>query len=244
VAIEILLLSNDLTLAKNITTASKNCFEQVSVHPCATFAKFRELKQKIAFEFLLIDESFHSADVETLLAAEKLRTATGNGITSFLISSTIENTKVHAMLQSGYTDVILKPVDLSILMHKIDLYRPNAKTLKEDLLFRMDVDGDIGVMLRAKLVQASEFGAVIRSDMKLEKNDIVSIQPQMFEASAGDYDGEDCLARVIICGPAGIAKKFDSQVTFVAPSPRFMTAMRLWMRSQFNVSTNSKVSRK
>ncbi|MBN8542311.1 MAG: hypothetical protein J0L82_18110 [Deltaproteobacteria bacterium] len=238
-AIEVLLLSNDLTLAKNLSAASKHCIDHISVHPCTTLVRFRELKQKIEFEFLIFDESFHSPELEIILTAEKHRNREGKGAASLLISSTIENGKVYEMLEAGYTDVILKPVDLSILLHKVDMYRPNKKTLKEDLLFRMEVDGDVGLMLNAKVVQASEFGAILRSDMILAKNEIVSINPRMFDAD-GHYEGEDCLARVIASSPSRVAKKFDSQVTFVAPSPKFMTAMRLWMRGQYVVSTSSK----
>lgn len=238
-AIEVLLLSNDLILAKNISSASKNCVEQISVHPCTTVTRLRELKQLIAFEFLIVDEAFHSAEVEKILSSEKPRAGAGTATTAILVSSTIENDQVRERLDAGYTDVILKPVDLSILLHKVDMYRPNKKTLKEDLLFRMEVDGDVGLMLNAKVVQASEFGAILRSDMILAKNEIVSINPRMFDAD-GHYEGEDCLARVIASSPSRVAKKFDSQVTFVAPSPKFMTAMRLWMRGQYVVSTSSK----
>jgi hypothetical protein len=75
--------------------------------------------------------------------------------------------KFKIFFKSGYTEVILKPVDLSIVLHKFDLYRTSQKTLKEDLLFRMDVDADVGLLLNTKVIQVSEFGAVLRSNMKL-----------------------------------------------------------------------------
>lgn len=178
-----------------------------------------------------------------MLSSDKLRGTEGNRIASILLSSKAENSEIQEMLDCGYTDIVLKPVDLSILLHKIDVYRPNVKTLKEDLLFKMDVDGEIGLMLTARIVQASEFGAILRSDMKLEINDIIKISPRMFESNSGAYDGEDCIARVNTCLPSIQSKQFDSKVTFIAPGPRFMTAMRLWMRKQFIVSTDSKASK-
>jgi hypothetical protein len=241
VAIEVLLLSNDLTLAKSLIASSKHCVDRIAVHPCTSLTRLIELKQKISSDFLIIDEAFHSVEVEAFLAANNLRPENGKETFSILISSVVENRKIQEFFKAGYTDVILKPVDLSIVLHKFDLYRTGQKTLKEDLLFRMEGDGDVGLQLNAKVVQASEFGAVLRSDMKLEKNEIVSIHPRMFDVS---YNGEDCLARVISSSVSSIAKKFDSQVTFVAPGPKFMTAMRLWMRGQYVVSTSGKAKNK
>lgn len=212
--------------------------DQLSVHPCGVIDKFVDLAKRIHFKFILVDESHHSQELENFLSALKKRDTGSNLPIAILISSSIDNAEVQKKLRSGYTDVVLKPVDLSLLLHKMDLYSPDKKVLKENLLFQMNVDGDIDVKLTGKFVQASEFGATVRTDRKFGAGDIVSFFPTMLNES-GTYEGGTCLARVIASLPAQQADLFDTVVTFLGPNPKFMTALRLWMRRQF-ISSSEK----
>ncbi len=238
-AIEILFFSTDLNLAKSIKAASKLTLEPLSVHPCSTIDKFIELAKKIHFNFILVDESNHSLSLENYLEALKKRDVGSNPPVAFYISSTIDNVDMQKKLRSGYADIALKPVDLSLLLHKMDLYSPSVKILKENLLFQMSVDGEIEIKLSGKLVQASEFGAIVRTDRKYEAGDVVSFFPLMLN-EPDSYEGGDCLARVISSKPSQIVGFFDTTITFLGANPKFMTAIRLWMRRQFICSTEKK----
>lgn len=242
-AIEVLFFSNDLGLAKSINSASKLTLDQLSVHPCGTIEKFIDLAKRIQFKFILVDEPHHSQELENILSALKKRETGSNLPIAILISSSIENVELQKKLRSGYTDVVLKPVDLSLLLHKVDLYSPDKKVLKENLLFQMNVDGDVEIQLTGKFVQASEFGATVRADRLYGAGDIVSFYPTMLN-DTGTYEGGTCLARVIASHPAQQAGLFDTVVTFLGPNPKFMTALRLWMRRQFISSSEKRESQK
>lgn len=233
-AIEILLFSSDITLAKNIQSAGKMTAEPISVHPCTNLQRFSELNAKINFDFIFIDEAFATFD-EASLPKESI---------VFLLSSPLENKDIQRKLAAGYTDLILKPVDISVLLHKMQAYSEKKKVLKEDLLFKMQVEGDVEITLRGKITQVSEFGAVINSDRLFAKNDVISFIPTMLFEYDG-YDGEPSLARVLQSQPIPqridplAPQHFETRIAFVAPNLKFMNAIRLWMRRQFVVSVRS-----
>ncbi|MDZ4083497.1 MAG: hypothetical protein U1E10_11215 [Bdellovibrionales bacterium] len=238
-AIEILFFSNDLSLAKSINAASKHTNDQLLVHPCGTIDRFTELAKKKSFKFILVEESLHSIELENLIEALKKRDADSGAPIAILVSSTITNSEAQKKLRSGYTDIILKPVDLSMLLHKMDIYSPSQKILKENLLFQMDAEGDVEIILTGKFTQVSEYGATVRTDRKFNSGDIVSFFPSALRES-GDYQGEYCLARVAASEAGPDLSVFDTTLAFLAPNPKFLAALRLWMRRQFISSTEKR----
>jgi len=239
----ILLFSHDLQLAKDLQASSRLCVEPLIVYPCSNGRKFAEYGHQHKFAAVLIDEAFHDPNspdwVKKLRAG--LSVELGNQKAPVILLAAERDLEgVEKILWQGYADLVTKPVDLSLLLQKIQLAMGSARLLKEDLLFSMDVKSPARVSLTTEVLRASEYGAVIRSSRQFQQGETLKLHSPMF----GEGD-PSVWARVVssevtsssegASGGAGNATQpeYESRLAFLGPTRATLTAIRLWLKKQY-----------
>lgn len=238
----ILLLSTDLKLAKDLQAAARLCRESYTVYPCPNSQKFMESGLKYKINVVLIDENFSST--VALDWVDKLRSALskelGNNKAPFFLLSGEKNLEdIRNALLQGYTDIFIKPIDISMLLQKLHIYLPDAKLLKDDLLFSMNVNDDVQIAISGKVVKASEYGATIETDKSFEKGEIYTLIAPMLAPDESPTPGLS-LVRVLSSEPVNRGGNYLTTFTFLGPPKGMLTAVRIWLKKQYIKSYNDR----
>lgn len=239
----ILLFSQDIQLAKDLQASSRLCVEPLIVYPCSNGRKFAEYGHQHKFAVVLIDEAFHDPNASDWV--KKLRAGLSVELGNqkapvILLGAERDLEGVEKILWQGYADLVAKPVDLSLLLQKIQLALGSARLLKEDLLFSMDVQNPARVSLTTEVIRASEYGAVIRSSRQFQQGETLKLHSAMF----GEGD-PSVWARVVsseAASPQGglsggaqgaFQQEYESRLAFLGPTRATLTSIRLWLKKQY-----------
>ncbi len=239
--INLLVFSNDLALSKNIQMATKLCQVPFVVYPCSNFEKFCEYLDKHKMDAVLVDELFNSVQ-ETKWISD-LRSKYGEKLavdqTSFFLVCQEHNLKqISQILSQGYKDLFVKPIDLTMMLQKLQIYLPKKQFLKENLLFTMGVNSEMEIQIRGKMIRASEFGATILTNRPLGENEVLTVSSEMLTAS-GSEEKQSSLARVLYSIPHKLSNAYETGITFIGPSKSMLTSIRLWIRKKFIESSEN-----
>jgi hypothetical protein len=237
----ILLLSTDLNLAKDLQSASKLCSVPIAVYPCSSGQKFNEYGTKFKIGAILIDENFNDPVTENWIA--KLRIGLSKELGNdkapfFLLCPERDESGVRAAIRQGYLDIFSKPVDLSFLFQKLQLYIPQIRFLKEDLLFSMDVRGEAQVAITGRVVRASEYGATIETPRAFQAGEILTIYSDMLSVAESSTLGSN-LVRVLGSTPSSVPHEHHTSVIFLGPQKSILVAIRLWLKRQYVKASSS-----
>ena len=227
----ILLFSHDIQLAKDLQAASRLCTEAIMVYPCSNGRKFAEYGHQYRFAAVLIDEAFH--DPQAADWVKKLRAGLSVELGNqkapvILLGAERDADGIEKLLWQGYADLVAKPVDLSLLLQKLQLALAPVQLLKEDLLFSLDVKSQLQVSLTTELVRASEFGALMRSSRAFQVGEVLKLHSPMF----GEAD-PSVWAKVVRCESSPPSGGFQAELAFLGLSRATLTAIRLWLKKQY-----------
>lgn len=229
--ISVLVLTNDVTMVKNLQERTKSFLAEFSFVPLSNGEKLAEYAVRYVPDILLIDDAF--VDPLNTALVEKIYSTLSSGAASkrplFLLSAERKAGELRKILKNGFLDVFTKPVDPSMFFQKLQVYLPQNQFLKDRLLFSMNVDSRLELASECKLVGASEYGVTIRLNRELQVGETYTIHAEMF----GETEGE-CLARVVACIAAlGAVEKFEASLLFIAPRKEALSAIRLWMKHEY-----------
>lgn len=232
-SLNILQFGRNTALARDIQSFGSRTTDGLQVAFVTSYEKLLDQIAKQKFDVILVE-----LDAEASLPSDwifKLRaqhqTIFESGRTLFIqISSHAEAQSLRLSLSRGYIDVVSSPVDISLLLQKLQLYLRDKRFLKENLLFSMDMSEECEVSISGKIIKAAEYGATILTDREFPLDQVITIHSKM--PTAGD-DTEPMIARVVGVNRANGPGNYFVAVAFVGTSKRDLTNIRIWLRKHY-----------
>lgn len=239
-AVNLLICSNDLDLSRRIQASTKYCSDPIRVFPCSSFLKLRECIEGSIFDAVLVEETLNDSFESTWIKqirSNLISKGDSRSILFFLLSRERNPGEIRLAINQGFKDLFIKPVDISLVLQKLQLYLPRKRFLREDLLFTMGVDGEADLLLHGKIIRASEFGVTILTTRQLGEDDILTMSAEML-TEPGASGPPSCLARVIQSVPVSSSGKYETTLAFIGSNKRTLTAIRVWLRRQYIMSSS------
>ena len=181
--INVLVVGMDLTFAKSVQSTF-NALQATSkdvtyrIFPGTSREKLKEYTEKYQLHSILVEEEFMDQLAEPWLkdVKEGLKKTNSNADTPVvLISSKTDLAKTKNTVKFGFADLILKPLDHSLFLQKMNLYNPKVPLSDNSLLFSFDTAQDIDVGFYFKTKSVSEYGIKVASNKVLESGTVVTI---------------------------------------------------------------------
>lgn len=230
--VDVLVIGTDLNFAKAVQTAmatlqAANPDTGYRIFPGNQKEKVLELIAKYKLHSVLVEEEFLDTTFETWLKdfRENLKKTSNNAEAPVvLVSTKTDLSRTKSILKAGYMDHIIKPLDQSLFLQKMNMYNKDIKLNDEALLFSMDTkqDVDLGFYFQTKSV--SEFGMKVSSNKPVEVGSVVTIftqfLPEPFAAVVREVSKID-------------DSNFTVFVLFVGVTPAQTQAIRKFIRSEY-----------
>lgn len=216
--------------ARMLQDSSKSLQHRITILPAASAEKLAEYKQKFLIHAVLIDDEIIDPLNKNLLT--RLRSTLGDrgtDIPFFLFSAERESRTYGSILKTGYADIFLKPMDVSMFLQKLQIHLPQQPILKDRLLYSMNTNAEIEIAFTCELIAAAEYGARVIFNRSLQVGEVVSLHGDLFGETTEIVTG-----RVMSCVPrAGDKSKYEAFLVFVAPKKEIMRAIRLWIKREY-----------
>ena len=123
--LKILHFGHDTALSKSLQAYSPRTVNGLQVFPASTYEKFISLLEKESFDAILV-EAFNDKPLPenwiSLLTKKHPNLKEPARVAFLYIAATADDGLLRTVLDRGYTDLIAPPVDLSILLQKLQLY--------------------------------------------------------------------------------------------------------------------------
>jgi DNA-binding response OmpR family regulator len=98
-----------------------------------------------------------------------------------LVNSGISRDEVQKALRSGITDIVAEPFNPSILVSKIEgLISGGHKTVESRRFFRKSVSGTVRMRVDSEIMDISEDGMKIHTNMSLKTGEVVTFELDQF----------------------------------------------------------------
>lgn len=231
--VNLLFFSDDLKMVKDLQTATKSFAAEVSFVPCSSLEKFLEYGEKFKLDAAVVDEKYIDPLAEQWVDKHRKRfsQALGNhAIAFFFLGAERDISGSRALLKQGFEDLFSKPLDSSLFFQKLQLFLPNARFLKEKLLFNMPVNSEVDLASAAKLVNASEYGVQLQTKRPLSRGDLFTIYGKIFSENASGA----CLSKVLNCSTSPNSEgNYDATLIFISPTKDILKSVRLWIKQEY-----------
>lgn len=231
-SVNILVAGPDLTFAKAVQAACQaiaadNPAKSYKVFPGTTKEKVLEMIEKTTFHSVIIEEEFIADTTPDLFYKslnDALRKRPENAATAMVLArSKTTPDQTRALVRGGWRDVIVKPIDSSLFVQKMNLYHPEIKLLAEPILFSMDAERDIEVGLTFKTRTISEYGAKVDANLALAAGTVVGVHSAFL--------GDDLSAVVLDCVQVGDVYKLN--LMFIGITPAETQSIRKMIRQEY-----------
>ncbi|MBX3041923.1 MAG: hypothetical protein KF789_14550 [Bdellovibrionaceae bacterium] len=178
----ILIVGTDLGFAKSVQSivqGLKGSDVSFRIFPGVDLEKITDCISKHPLHSILVDEDFLTDRTpEQFIATlrEICKKSPHNAQTPCVFvtaKTTLETTK--KWVRVGWKDVLLKPLDSTLFLQKMNIYNPALSFLKEALLFTMEVGKEIDLAFQFKTKSISEYGLKIESSRDLELGAVVGV---------------------------------------------------------------------
>lgn len=179
---DLLILGTDLTLAKAIQSKFQNLKEidgNIRVFPAGDLEKAAEQIKTRHLHSIIVDEDVlgEQSRAEILKSLRDLANQNPQNkdvpILLAVAQTNIQETK--EALSMGWMDVLLKPLDGSLFLQKMNLYNPSQAFLKEDLLFTMEIAKEVELAFQYQMKSISEYAMTIEANRPLDPKQVVTI---------------------------------------------------------------------
>ena len=190
--IDVLYIGNDLGFARQILSAlaslkAEQPDKEFRVFPGVNPEKITEFLGKYTLHSIIVDELYLTDKTPEhflkSLQEELGKSVSNKEVPVVFISDRIEPKRIKAVVRSGYVDYIVKPLDQSLFLQKMNMYNPKKPILEEDALFTKDSSHDIDVGFTYKTKSISEFGMKVESTSAPEKGAIVTLYVDFIQAN-------------------------------------------------------------
>lgn len=187
--INVLAVGTDLTFAKSVQTAL-NTLQATSkdvtyrIFPGISKEKVKEFTEKYQLHSILVEEEFMDQPPEPWLKSlkEDLKKTTQNAETPVvLVCSKTDLGKTRNTVRVGFVDLILKPLDQSLFLQKMNMYNKKIPLSDGTLLFSLETSQDLDVGFYFKTKSISEYGVKVSSSKSMEIGSIVTVYAGFME---------------------------------------------------------------
>ncbi len=230
--INILVVGTDLSFAKSVQS-SFNTLQATRkdltyrIFPGTSKEKMTEFTEKYQLHSLLIEEEFMDSPAESWLKQLKdnlKKTAQNADIPVIVVSSKTDLAKTKNIVRFGYTDLILKPLDQSLFLQKMNMYNYKIPLTDSNFLFSLDTGQDVDVGFYFKTKSISEFGIKISSNKALDVGSVVTIYSSFAQENIAGVVKE-------------VSKTADGQfgifLMFIGITPSQTQAIRKFIRTNY-----------
>jgi response regulator RpfG family c-di-GMP phosphodiesterase len=187
--VNVLVVGTDLSFAKAVQNALNTL---LSAQPDTNFRVFPGVSKEKVLEYIakyqlhsiLVEEEFIDTGSETWLKdfRENLKKTPQNAKAPvILVVSKTDLKKTRATIKNGYTDMIVKPLDQSLFLQKMNMYNEQIKISDDSMLFSMEAKKDVDVGFYFETKSISEFGIKISSNKSVELDSIVTLYASFLE---------------------------------------------------------------
>lgn len=187
--INVLSIGTDLTFAKSVQVAlntlqASNKDVTYRIFPGISKDKLKEYSEKYQLHSILVEEEFMSQPAEPWFKElkEDLKKTIYNADTPvIMVSSKTDLGKTRNVVRSGFTDLILKPLDQSLFLQKMNMYNKKIPLSDGSLLFSLDTVQNVDVGFYFKTTSVSEYGMKVSSTKVVETGSIVTVYSSFME---------------------------------------------------------------
>ena len=163
-------------------------------HRMVIVATSTELLSKLSnLPVKMVILSHESGKTSIFKLAEKIRETKANEkVQLMLLSHGISRSEVEAAFISGINDIIAEPFDPSVLISKLETALVGAqRSVESRRFFRKELSDSITIRLENEILDISEGGMRIATNMALKIGEIVKFELQLFrELSFGEKAGK------------------------------------------------------
>lgn len=236
--VNVLVIGTDLSFAKNVQTAlnslqANHPDTSYRVFPGAQKEKILEYIEKYPLHSILVEEEAIDTALENWIKdfREVLKKTPHNKSAPIVyVTSKTDIIRAKDAVRLGYIDVIVKPLDQSLFIQKMNMYNPDIEICNELVLFSMDTRQpvDIGLYFETKTV--SEYGMKIYSNRHLEPGMVVTLYTAFL--------GENIAAVIKEVTKIG-DDKYSIFMMYIGVTPSQSQAIRKFIRANYSEEKQS-----
>lgn len=235
--VKIVILCHLVQVAKDLSLSlkglSKGDSDRFKVIPCTSTIQLLKIasEQKdidlIIADESLVNDSFDSW-VKRTLSALRMNQEAVNLPPLMLMLEVEKNPKyIREALGAGFSEVGVKPYDMSLMLEKINRLLPDKQILRENQVYAMPCMEDVNVAETMLLESCSESEAVLLTNRDFSVGEITSFYSCPFLETEKEIVAV-CTGSLLIDHP-----KFPYRVTFRLQglTPELTTRIRKWIKS-------------
>jgi hypothetical protein len=187
--VNVLVIGGDLTFARAVQSALQTLQANqpdvtFRVFPGASKEKIKEYIEKYTLHSVLVEEDSIDTVPDPWLKEfrETLKKTTNNAETPvILVTSKTDLVKTRNRVFAGYMDLIVKPLDPTLFLQKMNMYNKKIPISDDSLLFSLETSQDVDVGFYYKTKSVSEYGIKVISNKPIELDSIVTIYASFAE---------------------------------------------------------------
>jgi hypothetical protein len=235
--VNVFVIGTDLGFAKVIQTSlatlqTSNPGVNYRVFPGVAKDKLMDFLNKYKFHSILLEEEFTDGNPVQYLKdfKESLKKCPENvNVPIILVSSKTDLNRTKNFIKAGYKDQLIKPLDQTLFLQKMNMYNKEIKINDDTLLFSMDIAKDVDVGFYFKTRTISEYGMSVASDKSIEAGSVVTIY--------ASFLGEHIAATVTECKKANEGHILE--LMFIGVTPSQTQEIRKFIRTEYAEEKNA-----
>jgi response regulator of citrate/malate metabolism len=141
-----------------------------------------------------------------------------------LVTSKVNNELIKKLVREGWGDVLIKPLDQSLFLQKMNLYHKGRPIMKDATLFSMDSEHEIDIAFMYHTKTISEYGMKIIANQPLAMGVVVTLH--------ADFLGIEILAQVIEVTKVA-DDSYTVQMMFIGVTAAETQAVRKFIRHEY-----------
>lgn len=231
--VNVLVVGADLGFAKQVqlalqSIAAENPEKGYRVFPGVNKEKILESIEKFDLHTVIIEEEILADTTPEKYLIEfqaMLKKNPKNEKVPMLIATLkSDGQRTRALVRGGWSDVLLKPLDRSLFLQKMNIYHKGRPIMKEAALFSMEVDKEVDLSFLFQTKSVSEYG------MKVNSNRAVPVGTVLTARAA--FIPEGVSAQVI--ESVKVSEDVHTlQLLFVGVTPAETQAIRKFIRQEY-----------
>lgn len=229
--INVLVVCADLgfpKLVQKILTSSATANNRLRIFPGTTKEQILKYLTEQKIHSVLVEEETITdrTPAQTLSELREMgkKHPANLNVPMVFVSAKTDAEKASALVRDGWKDVLMKPLDPSLFLQKMNLYNPALPILSEPALFTMESAHDIDVALRFKTKSISEYGMRIECTKALNLGEVVGLNAPFLALP---------LMAVVIACPPGAEGLFLADLMFIGVTPAETQVIRQLIRHEY-----------
>lgn len=231
--VNVLVVGADLGFAKQVqvalqSIAAENPEKGFRVFPGVSKEKILECIEKFDLHTVLIEDEVMADTTPDKylgeLRAMLKKNPKNENVPAVFVTIKTDAARARKLVREGWSDVLVKPLDRSLFLQKMNIYHKGRPIMKEAALFSMDTDKEVDVAFMFHTKAVSEFGMKINSNRPVPLGTVVTVR--------GGFIPDGISAQVI--ESVKISDDVHTvQLLFIGVTPAETQAIRKFIRQEY-----------